>query len=113
MSLRKAINSKCRECTHDPLDKGSSAQQIACCTINDCPLHPVRPITATVISQQLLDHWRISIDSLCERARCVVETTPSCSVEGQIDHLAEGTLTTPTKRCWSEFPASKEARSPQ
>ena len=89
MSLRKAINTKCRECTHDPLDRGSAAQQIACCTINDCPLHPVRPITATVISQQLLDHWRISIDSLCKRARPLVKTALSCSKDSQIEALQD------------------------
>jgi hypothetical protein len=87
MSLRNAINNKCRECIHDPLDKGSAAQQIACCMIHDCALHPARPITTTVIPQQLLDHWRIPIDSLCERARPLVKTAPSCSVEGQIEPL--------------------------
>jgi hypothetical protein len=83
MSLRNAINKKCRECIHDFWDKGSAAQQIACCMIHDCPLHPVRPITATVIPQQLLDHWRISIDSLCERARPLVKTAQSCPVDSQ------------------------------
>jgi hypothetical protein len=87
MSLRNAINAKCRECIHDSLDKGSAAQQIACCMIHDCPLHPVRPITATVIPRQLLDHWRISISSLCERARPLVKTAPSCSVDCQIEPL--------------------------
>ena len=89
MSLRNAINKKCRECIHDPLDKGSAAQQIACCMIHDCPLYPVRPITATVIPQQLLDHWRISIDSLCKRARPLVKTAPSCSGEGQNDQIQD------------------------
>ena len=87
MSLRNAINKKCRECIHDPLDKGSAAQQIACCMIHDCPLHPARPITAKVIPQQLLDHLQIDIDSLCERARPLVKTAPSCSAEGQIEPL--------------------------
>lgn len=87
MSLRNAINAKCRECIYDPLDKGSAAQQIACCMIHDCPLHPVRPITATVIPQQLLEHWRIPIGSLCERARPLVKTASPCSAEGQIEPL--------------------------
>lgn len=89
MSLRNAINKKCRECSYDPLDKGSAAQQIACCIIHDCPLHPVRRITATAIPQQLLDHWRISIDSLCERARPLVRIAPSCSGEGQNGQFQE------------------------
>ena len=96
ISLRNSINKKCRECIYDNLDKGSAAQQIACCMIHDCPLHPARPITAKVIPQQLLDHLQIDIDSLCERARPLVKTAPSCSVEGQIDHLADGTRSTHT-----------------
>ena len=97
MSLRKAINTQCRECSHDPLDKGSAAQQIACCTISDCPLHPVRPITAKVIPQRLLDYWGITIDSLCERARPLVKTAPSCSGEGQIEPLQNKTDATDAK----------------
>lgn len=97
MSLRNAINKKCRECIHDPLDKGSAAQQIACCQIHDCPLHPVRPVTAKVIPQQLLDHWRISIESLCVRARPLVKTASSCSVEGQIEPLQDANNTTDTR----------------
>lgn len=94
MSLRKAVNYKCRECTHDPLDKGSAAQQIAGCTISNCRLHPVRPVTAKVIPLRLLVHWGISIDSLCNRARPLVESASSCSVEGQIDRPAGGTVST-------------------
>jgi len=97
MSLRNAINAKCRECIHDPLDKGSAAQQIACCMIHDCPLHPVRPITATVIPQQLLDHWRISIDSLCKRVKPLIKTAPSCSGEGQFEPLPDVTRETDAK----------------
>jgi len=54
MSLRSAINAYCRDCICDPMDAGLAAQQIACCVSNDCPLHPVRPITATVISRALV-----------------------------------------------------------
>jgi hypothetical protein len=72
-SLRSAINSKCHSCTVDPLDIGTAAQQIACCTISDCPLHPVRPITATKIPRRLLAAWGLSVDDLCERASQLVE----------------------------------------
>lgn len=96
MKLRIPINAKCRDCIYDPLDKGSAAQQIACCIIHDCSLHPVRPITATVIPQQLLDHWGIPINSLCERARPLVKRAPPCPVDGQIDPLADGTQSTHT-----------------
>lgn len=89
MSLRNAINKKYRECRHDRSDKGSAAQQIACCEIHDCPLHSVRPVTATVIPQQLLDHWHIPVYSLCERARPLVKTASFCSVEGQNDQIQD------------------------
>jgi hypothetical protein len=97
MSLRKAINAKCRVCIHETLDKGSAAQQIACCTISECPLHFVRPITATLIPQQLLDHWRISIDLLCERARLLVKTAPSCPEDDQMEPLQDVKSKTYTK----------------
>ena len=29
MSLRKAINAKCKQCVYDPMDVGTAAQQIA------------------------------------------------------------------------------------
>ena len=96
MRLRNPINAKCRDCIYDPLDKGSAAQQISCCIFHDCPLHAVRPITAKVIPQQLLDHLRISINSLCERARPLVKTASSYSVEGQFDRPADGIRSTHT-----------------
>ena len=90
MSLRKAINAKCRECTHDPTDAGSAAQQIACCTMTDCPLHPVRPITATTIPSRLLDTWQLTTADLCERARPLVETSPTSFKEGRDGQLQSG-----------------------
>jgi hypothetical protein len=45
MSLRKAINDKCKECLYDPLSGGGTwRQQIAACTSPGCPLYPVRPL---------------------------------------------------------------------
>ena len=74
LSLRSAINAKCHDCTVDPLDRGTAAQQIACCICSDCPLHPVRPVTATKIPRDLLAFWGISADHLCERASLLVAT---------------------------------------
>lgn len=92
MSLRKAINAKCKECAHDPLDKGSAAKQIACCTIKTCPLHSIRPITCKSISRELLDHWHLQAEDLCDRARPLIETSPSCPVEVQNNHLQDESL---------------------
>jgi hypothetical protein len=44
MSLRKAINDKCRDCIYDPLSGlGTWRQQVEGCTSVRCPLYPVRP----------------------------------------------------------------------
>lgn len=79
MSLRKAINAKCRECICDPLDAGTAAQQIACCVASHCPLHSVRPITATVIPIELLERYHVPITRLDPKARALIReggTTP-------------------------------------
>ncbi len=87
MSLRKAINNKCRECIYDPLDKGTAAQQIACCVSSDCSLHSVRPMTATIIPSSLLDAYRITPEQLDAEAKALVGSKPIASGDGQIDLL--------------------------
>ena len=44
MSLRGAINAKCRDCIYDPKSgMGTWRQQVSACTVYSCPLWPVRP----------------------------------------------------------------------
>ena len=44
MSLRQAINRKCRDCTFDPKCGGGTwREQVAQCSSFACPLWPVRP----------------------------------------------------------------------
>ena len=44
ISLRKAINDRCKECGYDPLNGGTWRQQIEACTCaKSCALWPVRP----------------------------------------------------------------------
>ena len=45
MSLRKAIDAKCRDCAYDELDRGNWRRQIEACTSTGCPLWPHRPVT--------------------------------------------------------------------
>lgn len=46
MSLRKAIDDKCRECIYDPVSGGGNwRQQVTQCTSYSCPLYSVRPLT--------------------------------------------------------------------
>jgi hypothetical protein len=85
LSLRKSINAYCRECTYDPLDQGGPSHQIAACISDDCPLHPVRPITCTTLPLRLLDAWGVHPEQLDDRARALVAESDLASVEGQID----------------------------
>ena len=43
MSLRKAINDKCKDCIYDPLAPGTWRQQVYMCAVPECPLYSVRP----------------------------------------------------------------------
>lgn len=83
MSLRKAINGKCRECSYDPMDIGTAAQQIAACICSDCPLHPVRSITTKQLPVSLLAAYRVNPLKLDERARGLVYPPVKCSGDGQ------------------------------
>ena len=41
--LRSKVNAKCLDCTYDPKGPGNWRQQVAACTVTDCPLWTVRP----------------------------------------------------------------------
>src|SRR5277367_5495873 len=44
MSLRRAINDKCKDCIYDPQSGGGTwREQVAQCSCISCPLWPVRP----------------------------------------------------------------------
>lgn len=87
MSLRQAINAKCRDCIYDPLDTGTAAQQIACCVDSHCPLHSVRPITTKIIPLRLLEAQHVTPAQLDSKARSLVRVNPIASEYGQIDRL--------------------------
>ena len=78
--LKKAIDNMCKDCAYDELDKGTWRQQVAACTIKRCPLHSVRPvdekyngINQTHLTTELLDHWRIKVEDLDDRARSILK----------------------------------------
>ena len=79
-NLKKAIDNMCKDCAYDELDKGTWRQQVAACTIKRCPLHPVRPVdekydgkNKTYLTAELLDHWRIKVEDLDDRARSILK----------------------------------------
>ncbi len=43
LSLRHAIDAKCKDCSYDHLDRGNWRQQVHACPCTDCPLWLVRP----------------------------------------------------------------------
>lgn len=46
VSLRAAVNAKCRDCIYDPQSGlGNWRQQVTACTCARCPLFSVRPIS--------------------------------------------------------------------
>lgn len=50
MSLRAAINAKCKECIYDPMGGGGNwRQQVEACTSRSCPLFPVRPTSRKTV----------------------------------------------------------------
>jgi len=59
MSLRKAINSKCKDCTYDNLAPGTWLQQITLCPANDCPLYDRRPQSKSAIPESVLSYYGI------------------------------------------------------
>ena len=44
-SLRKSINEKCKECIYDEFGEGNWRQQVTACTMPDCALYAVRPLS--------------------------------------------------------------------
>ena len=93
MKLRKAVNAMCRSCAYDPTDLGTAAQQIACCTSRECPLHAVRPVTTKEIPARLLEHWNLRPTQLDSRARAKLTLMPTHTTEAQKEGLAPSELT--------------------
>ena len=50
MSLRKAINEKCKSCIYDRHQPGTWRQQTEACEIRSCPLWGVRPKSASGVN---------------------------------------------------------------
>ena len=48
-SMRKAINDMCKGCIYDDLCPGTWRQQVEACTYVECPLWPLRPVSATAV----------------------------------------------------------------
>jgi len=71
VSLRKAINAKCKECIYDPYGPGGWKQQVTACSSYGCPLYTVRPISES-ISHSYLGKVRCKFEKMDERSQAVV-----------------------------------------
>ncbi len=49
VSLRHAINQRCRDCIVDPLSRGGWREQVTACNNTGCALHAVRPVPRSCI----------------------------------------------------------------
>lgn len=45
VSWRKAVNEKCKDCIYDEYGEGTWRAQVENCTMPDCPLYTIRPVT--------------------------------------------------------------------
>ena len=59
LSLRGAINNKCRSCIFDEANAGSWLVQGTLCSCKDCPLYGVRPVTKSPISESTLKAYGV------------------------------------------------------
>jgi hypothetical protein len=65
ISLRKAINDKCKDCTYDEYSGlGNWRQQITLCTVKKCPLWPVRPKST---GKAVFERLEAEDESECEK----------------------------------------------
>ncbi len=59
-SLRQCVNDNCRSCIYDPQAAGTWRQQVTLCTVKNCALYPVRPMTKAPIPESVLDYYMIT-----------------------------------------------------
>ena len=59
-SLRKCIDNNCRRCIYDSSAAGTWRQQVTLCTVTECAIYPVRPITTAPIPETVLDYYQRS-----------------------------------------------------
>ena len=53
MSLRRAINDKCKDCIYDPASEGTWRQQAFSCSVIICPLWHVRPKPISSVTERV------------------------------------------------------------
>ena len=86
ISLRKAINDNCKNCIYDNQAAGTWLQQVTLCSVLDCSLYPVRPVTKAAIPESVLNYYSVTGS---ERERYALRNT----LEGPFtEHKSNGQL---------------------
>ena len=88
MSLRKAINAMCRDCTYDPLDNGSAAQQILAARAKAAPSQSSAD-DSQVDTAATSRAYKIAPAELDTQARALITPSLSCPSDGQNKHLLD------------------------
>lgn len=52
---RRAVDATCKACIHDPAEAGTWRQQTTLCTVSECPLWAVRPVSHDRIALENAD----------------------------------------------------------
>lgn len=61
MSLRRAINEKCKNCTYDDLAPGTWRQQVTICSVFSCPLRNCRPKASSPPPESILLYYGVDL----------------------------------------------------
>ena len=96
-SLRKAIDSHCRDCSYDPEAAGTWRQQISICPVKKCALHSCRPVTKAAIPESVLDYFQVKgaervffgLSRPLEGPVSEHSESEECPSEGSLDSTAE------------------------
>ena len=59
-SFRKCVDKNCKSCIYDPKVAGTWRQQVTLCSVKDCELYPVRPVTKAPIPEAVLDYYQVT-----------------------------------------------------
>jgi len=61
MSLRKAVNQKCKDCAYDFASKGTWRQQVTLCSVKSCALYDARPKSTSPIPDSTLRWYGVDL----------------------------------------------------
>ena len=87
MSLRKAINGKCKDCIYDDLAAGTCLQQITLCSSDDCPLFDVRPQSKFTIPEKVLSYYGIKTGTFQQLSKNSITDTENHKCSAQVVKL--------------------------